>query len=76
MPMGSNYGSDGREFADADHQRRPEPAPDHSVVYATAPEGEVSVEGVDVALAELGGRPARPDGGGQTTIADWGGGDA
>jgi hypothetical protein len=70
--MGSDYGADGREFADEAHQRRPEPDADDSVVYATAPEGEVSVEGVDAALAQLAGRPARPDGG-QTTIADWGG---
>jgi len=70
--MGSNYGTDGREFRDADHQRRPEPAPDDSVVYATETVGEHTVEGVDAALAELAGRPARPDGGGQTTLADWG----
>lgn len=42
------------EYRDEDHQHRPEPD-DTAAVYATAREGEISVEGVAAALAQLEG---------------------
>jgi len=50
----TDYGDLPAEYRERDHDQRP--APDaEPAVYATEPEGEVSVEGVAAALAELEG---------------------
>jgi len=50
----TDYGDLPAEYRERDHDQRPEPDAEPAV-YATEPEGEVSVEGVAAALARLEG---------------------